>query len=203
MSRFDHSLPASYFDDLYAKDPDPWRFAASAYEREKYAATLAALPQARYRDVFEVGCSIGVLTAALAPRCDALLAVDLAAAALEQARQRCADLDHVRFAQMAVPGDWPDGRFDLILLSEVVYYLDRQDVSRLASRVAESLQPGGDVVLVHWLGETHYPLSGDEAADLFISAPLTASTDWTVLRQERTPDYRLDVLRVREVPARE
>ena len=32
-----------YFERLYARDPDPWRFATSEYERDKYAATLAAL----------------------------------------------------------------------------------------------------------------------------------------------------------------
>ena len=69
------SLPAGYFEALYAAAPDPWDFEGSDYERGKYAATLAALPQPRYARALEVGCSIGVLTALLAPRCDRLLAV--------------------------------------------------------------------------------------------------------------------------------
>ena len=40
----------------------------------------------RYASAFEPGCSIGVLTAQLAPRCDRLLACDVAAAAVESAR---------------------------------------------------------------------------------------------------------------------
>ena len=72
------SLPPSYFEALYASDPDPWRFASSDYERDKYAATLAALPRQLYRSGLEVGCSIGVLTAMLASRCRRLLAVDVA-----------------------------------------------------------------------------------------------------------------------------
>ena len=43
MSRPPNSLPADYFAAIYARDPDPWRFAESDYERAKYAATLAAL----------------------------------------------------------------------------------------------------------------------------------------------------------------
>lgn len=192
MSRFTRSLPPAYFEERYAADPDPWRFATSDYERAKYAATLDALPRAHYSSALEIGCSIGVFTRALAPRCDILLALDVAESALVRARERCADQPHVRFARSQVPKDWPLGRFDLILLSEVVYYLDAEDVGRLVARVRACLEPDGDIVLVHWLGETHYPLSGDAAADLFIAA----SRDFArVLKQARTDAYRLDVLR--------
>lgn len=197
MTRHTTSLPPSYFDERYARDADPWRFATSDYERAKYAATLAALPKPRYARALEVGCSIGVLTRALAERCDALVGIDLAELALSQARERCADLGHVRFALASVPGDWPEGTFDLILLSEVVYYLDAGDVARLVERVRDSLMPGGDVMLVHWTGETHYPLSGDEAAEGFIEG---ARTFLRVRDQARADAYRLDVL-TREGPA--
>jgi SAM-dependent methyltransferase len=194
MSRHTASLPPGYFDARYAADPDPWNFAGSPYERDKYAATLAALPRPRYAAALEIGCSIGVLTAALGSRCDALLGLDVAEAALAQARQRCRDLSHIRLLRAQVPGEWPDGTFDLILLSEVVYYLDAADVARLAGRVRASLRPGGDVVLVHWTGETHYPLTGDEAADLFIRETRDVLA---VDRQVREAEYRLDVLRSR------
>ena len=101
------SLPPAYFDALYARDDDPWRFATSAYESEKYAATLDALPATRFANAFEVGCSIGVLTRLLATRCDALLAADVAEAALSQARARCADCAHVMVRHMRVPAEWP------------------------------------------------------------------------------------------------
>ena len=192
MSRYEGSMPSSYFDELYAGDPDPWHFAANDYERDKYAATIAALSKTRYRSAFEVGCSIGVLTRELANRCDALLSVDLAKAALDRAINRCADLPQVRFAEMRVPGDWPTSKFDLILLSEVLYFLDRVDLERLAVKVGDSIELGGDIVLVHWLGETNYPLSGDQAADLFIA---TAAPFAMVQCQSRHEAYRLDVLR--------
>lgn len=194
MSRYARSLPPGYFDERYAADPDPWRFETSEYEAEKYDATLAALPRPRYGSALEIGCSIGVLTRRLAERCDRLLALDVAEAALARARERCRALPHVTLARAQVPGEWPDGRFDLVLLSEVVYYLDAEDVGRLARRLCGSLLPGGDVVLVHWTGETHYPLSGDEAADLLIAE---AAGTVSCLGRSRTDAYRLDVLRDR------
>ena len=135
MSELRQTLRPEYFDAIYTADPDPWKFAASPYERGKYTLTLNAMPKSRYRSALEVGCSIGVLTRSLASRCDAVVAIDAAEAPLVEARRRCADLPGVRFEQMFVPDEWPDGEFELILLSEVVYYLSRDDVGRLAARV--------------------------------------------------------------------
>ena len=120
-----HSLPPGYFDDVYRANPDPWGFTTSPYESGKYAATLAALPRPRYANAFEAGCSIGVLTARLAPRCNRLLAIDVSEDALAQARARCAAFPHVRLERRLLPGEFPDadGPFDLILVSEVGYYL--------------------------------------------------------------------------------
>jgi SAM-dependent methyltransferase len=188
------SVPPAYFEALYARDPDPWRFADSLYEREKYAATLAALPRPHYPRALELGCSIGVLTRALAPRCRALLATDAAETPLAAARRRCADLPRVEFRRLRAPQEWPAEvpAFDLILLSEVVYYLDPADVAALAARVGATLAPDGDILLVHWTGPTDYPLSGDAAAERFIAA---AAPFACLIRQERAARYRLDLLR--------
>lgn len=185
------ALAPGYFDALYAGDIDPWRFETSDYEAAKYTATLAALPLARYRNAVEIGCSIGVLTARLAARCDALLGVDVAAAALDCASRRCAALPHVAFARSTLPDAPPAGSFDLIILSEVLYYFDADGLARLAASIREMAAPGADLMLVHWLGPTpDYPLTGDAAVDAF-----EALFDARVMRRERTADYRLDVLR--------
>ena len=188
------SLDPDYFKGMYATDPDPWRFATSAYERDKYAATLAALPRSHYLSALDVGCSIGVFTRQLCRRCDALIGLDVVPSVLDAARARCADCPNASFRLAAVPGEWPDGRFDLIVISEVAYYLDRADLARLVARVEGALLPDADIVLVHWLGATHYPLSGDEAADGFITG---AESFARIEKQSRTAEYRLDVLRAK------
>ena len=189
MSRRTESIGAAYFSDLYARDPDPWRFATSPYEREKYAASLAALPPGRFPSALEVGCSIGVFTRSLAERCDALLALDVAQEALTQARANCS-LPHVRFEERRIPEHWPPGRFDLIVLSEVLYYLVQDEVERVAVLARRALNPRGAILLVHYLGGTDYPLTGDEAAAAFIAAAGLA-----IEHQSRAPLYRIDVLR--------
>jgi cyclopropane fatty-acyl-phospholipid synthase-like methyltransferase len=183
------SLEPAYFDALYAVDPDPWQFATSAYERQKYDATLAALP-ARIGSAFEIGCSIGVLTRRLAERCDTLLAVDLAKVALVAARRRCAGQANVTIARMQIPREWPAARFDAILFSEVLYYLASDDLIHTAARARASITPGGYALLVHYTLPTDYPASGDAAADGFIAASGLAP-----ILQQRAAQYRLDLLR--------
>jgi len=189
MTRRNKSIEPDYFDAMYEADDDPWRFASSPYEREKYAASLAALGGRRFSAGLEIGCSIGVLTEHLAACCDALLAIDVAEAAIEKARVRCAALP-VRFENRRIPADWPAGKYDLIVLSEVLYYLAAPDLVKTAALAASALNPGGVVLLVHYLGETDYPLDGDEAAELFIEA---SQLDRVVA--SRAPLYRIDVLK--------
>ena len=183
------SIPPDWFEAEYTRDPDPWRFATSDYERAKYDDTLAALGDRRFASGFEIGCSIGVFTARLVQRCDRLLAVDVSDTALAQAR---AANPGVRFANMRVPDAWPIGEdFDLIVFSEVLYYLDAVEIDRAASQALTALRPGGTVLLVHWTGPTDYPCSGDEAAERFIAATMARLRP---VRQARRAEYRLDRL---------
>jgi predicted TPR repeat methyltransferase len=180
-----------YFEKLYQRDADPWRFASSDYERHKYAATIAALPVRRFRSCFEVGCSIGVFTRQLAAQCDALLGVDVSATALEQARVRCGDLPTVHLERMAVPDQWPPGRFDLIVFSEVLYYLGIDGIHAAARKTLDCLEPGGTVVLVNWHGPTDGACTGDQAADLFTA---DVAPSLRVTQSDRAEKYRIDVL---------
>lgn len=192
VARRRRSLPSGYFETLYAAGGDPWRLATSLYERRKYDATLAALPRRRYASGLEIGCSVGVLTDRLAPRCGRLLAVDTAAGAVLRARRRCRRHGHVAVERMHLPDRLPAGRFDLIVLSEVLYYWSGRDLGRIAAFVRRALVPGGDAILVHYLRATDYPLSGDAAAGRFVRALHPACRRRA---GRRTRDYRIDVLR--------
>jgi SAM-dependent methyltransferase len=185
------SLDQDYFERLYAGKADPWEFATSAYEKRKYAATLSALPRARYSRALELGCSIGVLTALLALRCESLLAADISETALTSARMRCAGLENVRFEHRDFSRSFPEGRFDLILLSEVGYYLSMPDLECLRARIAAALRPGGHLLLVHYTGETNYPLTADCVHEAFLT---WQGSGWKPLSSIRKETYRLDLL---------
>lgn len=187
------SWDAAVFDRIYAHSPDPWDFEASPYERAKYDATLAALGARRFASVLEAGCSIGVLTRRLAAHADHVLAIDAAQAALDRAAARCRDMPWVAFRRAMLPTEFPDGIFDLMLFSEVLYFLDAADVARTAALAQDHLAPGGLIVLVNFTGETDTPTTGDEAATLFqTAAPRLCAT-----ARERQATYRIDVLAAR------
>jgi SAM-dependent methyltransferase len=174
---------------MYAASPDPWEFASRWYEARKYAISLALLPREHYGHAFEPGCSIGVLTELLAPRCDQLLACDVAAAAVDSAARRTASLGNVRVGRMDILRDWPPGKFDLIVLSEVLYYYAGEDLNRVLGRAAAALRPDGNLLAVHWRHPVaDYPRSGDEVHLILAGHPGLAR-----LVGHREPDFVAEV----------
>ena len=182
MSRKTETIPPEYFEDKYRGNIDPWEFRSSDYEREKYQATIDALGQPHYASALEVGCSIGVLTGLLAPRCQSILAIDASATAIAAARET--GIANATFEVGTLPQDFPAGRYDLIVLSEVLYYFVEADLRRVAVQCVDALAPGGEIVLCHWLGETNYPLTGQAASELFAQAVKVRLPIRTLLRDD-------------------
>lgn len=183
-----------HFDRLYRREQDPWGFETSPYEQRKYTATLASLPRRRYTGCLEVGCSIGVLSQRLAPRCDRFLGIDLADDAVKRARERAYPGDDADFMVAEVPRQWPSGRYDLIVLSEVLYYLSAAEIREIVALVTRDLAPSGDCLLVNWLGATGTALSGDDAVGCF-EAALGSAAPFRAMGRRREPTYRIDVFR--------
>jgi SAM-dependent methyltransferase len=166
------TLGPGYFDAMYEAAPDPWGFEDRWYEQRKYAISLAQLPDRRYRRAFEPGCSIGVLTAMLAGRCDRLLSWDVAAGAVQAAARRTRDLPNVRVERRQIPHEWPAGRFDLIVFSEILYYLGDRDLEQALDYAVHALEPGGTLLAVHWRHPvTGYPRTGDDVHRVLAARP--------------------------------
>jgi protein-L-isoaspartate O-methyltransferase len=142
------------FEARYRADPDPWDFVSSTYERARYAATLGALGRRCYGTAFEPGCSVGELTAALAPLCIRVLATDIAPSAVATARRRCAGLGNVEIECADISKDIPDTSLDLVVFSEIGYYFVADELARIAANIAARLVDGGEWVAVHWLGHS-------------------------------------------------
>jgi LmbE family N-acetylglucosaminyl deacetylase/SAM-dependent methyltransferase len=182
------SLGAGFFERFYAGRRDPWGFETRWYEQRKRAVLLASLPQPRFRAALELGCSTGVLTAELAARCDRVVGVDVAEAPLAQARRRLGP--EVELLRLDTPDEWPDGTFDLVVLSEVLYYYGRDDLDRALDRATASLADDGVLVACHWRHDVvEHPLGGDE-----VHARLAARPELDRLAHHVEEDFVLDVL---------
>lgn len=150
----------SYFEAMYSERTDPWGFDERWYERRKYALTIAALLRQRYRRGYEPGCANGALSEMLADRCDRLVAAEMLDDVAARARRRLAARPHVDVITGALPEFWPDGGGDLVVLSEVAYYLTDAGAVAAVDGLARWLDPGGDLVAVHYTGATDYPRPG-------------------------------------------
>jgi len=168
------TLGSGYFDAMYRAASDPWGFENRWYERRKYALSLALLPAERYRSAFEPGCSIGVFSELLAPRCDALLCCDVAAAAVRAAAERTRGLPQVRVERCELPGQWPAGRFDLVVFSELLYYFGDHDLEQLLRNAVASV--------------ADYPRSGDDVHGAIAALPGLAR-----LVSHAEPDFLAEV----------
>ncbi len=111
---------------------------------------------------------------------------------MARARERLSGHSHVRVEHRQIPADWPDGPFDLIVVSELAYYLGEADLVRLLASMQETLAPGGVLVGVHWRGPTDYPISGDEA-----QRRLAGGGPWSSVAHYEEPSFLLDVWRRR------
>ena len=192
------TLKEEYFKQVYEANDDPWDFESSKYEAEKYAATLESLPVKDYENALEIGCSIGVLTKHLAKRCKHLLATDVSQKALDQAAKRCKELNNVRFQLSSFAEDLPEEKFNLVMISEVAYYLSAEDWHSAILKLYSKMQPKGNLVLVHWLPEVHdYPQTGDEVHNSFEKLMKDKLTN---VFNSRAENYRIDVW---EKPAEE
>ena len=191
----------AYFEALFARSDDPWDFRRRWYETRKRALTLACLPAPRYRSAYEPGCANGELSAALAERCDRLLISDAVAAAVELARRRVEAYAQVEAVQASVLDAWPQQAFDLVVISELGYYLEASALKLVASQVRASLRPGGTVLACHW----RKPIDGCELSGDEVHERLATGLQMPHLSNLTDADLRIDVwcLDGRSVAARE
>ncbi|MEV8630698.1 class I SAM-dependent methyltransferase [Streptosporangium sp. NPDC051023] len=190
------SKPLELFDDLYRESDDPWNTLTSAYEREKIADALSQLGSRHYRHIFELGCGAGAMTEHLAERGDLVSAVDGSQVAVDIARRRCAELPGVTVGHMVVPASLPPREtFDLVIVSEVAYYLNAEDLRVTVAGLVDALVVGGDLLTVHWAEDDPDHCSTVEE----VGAAFTGDGRLTPLRGHTATrhgtSYRVDLLR--------
>lgn len=178
------------FDEVHSREEDPWDYSSSWYERRKRALTLGALPKESYDSGLELGCSIGTLSEELARRCRQFLGVDASSTALLQARQRLSGYPSAEARHLTVPNEWPEGTFDLVVLSETGYYLSPEELSELLDRIRASTRPGGTLLLCHW----RHPISGWQLDAEAVHAMARSHLAWPAHGIYRERDFMLEIL---------
>jgi predicted TPR repeat methyltransferase len=149
----------AFFDNLW-KRGDPWDLESSGFEQDKYARQLAMLDGCRYARVLEIGCGAGAFTRLLASIADRVIALDVAPSAIARAREADADPEVVDF-RVANIMDFElraEGPWDLVVMSETIYYLGWLypffDVAWLASELFAATDAAGRLLMANTHGGT-------------------------------------------------
>lgn len=179
------AVPRTHLEKLYSATDDPWDFRSSPYEAARFEATLAALPRAGYVHALEIGCGNGELARRLAARCDAYSGLDAVDTALVAARQA---VPTGTFTQGFLPCELPKGAYDLIVLSEILYFLDKAGLKDLASQL-DCRWPDADILAVNWLGLSGNEIEGDAALAHFAAATMRDRLSY----RPSDPRHRIDL----------
>ncbi len=184
------SMSTGDFEALYRADSDPWRYRSSEYERRKYEATLAACGPGPFDSALELGGSIGVFSAMLAPRCRSLVTIDAAPTAVREARARLRDEPGAEVVLGDIPAAIPVRSYDLVVASEILYYLPPDVLEATFVTLSTRMPPGARIVAVHWRpAGPERPFTAAEAHER-----LRTQSWLTPVTSGSTDDYLLAVL---------
>ncbi len=192
--------PRAHFEELFSKSPDPWNY-TNPYEQIKYEQTLSLIPDEPIEKALELACAEGHFTVQLAPRVKHLLAADISQIALRRAAERCNNLKNVAFQCLDITKDPIPGQFDLIVCSEVLYFVgDRSKLRTTAEKLADCLNPGGYLLMAHAnliVDEPNQPgFNWDHAFGAKVIGETFARHHHLEFRKElRTPLYRIQLFR--------
>lgn len=188
--RSQDATPAAHFDAMFEASSDPWGYDDEPYEHDRFGRTIDALAERRYFSALELGCANGALTEKLAPLCHRLLATDASSSALTVARKRVGHLADVSLVVASLPEDIPEGPFDLIVASDMLYYLGLDGVVASMAKLEKQAAAKCRMLIASYLGETETRLTGEMSSETAIAHLIS----WRRTRSERTDRLRIDVL---------
>ncbi len=188
-----------YWDNWFAHGEDPWGY-DSAYEATKYRQTLELLPATPIATALELGCAEGHFTAQLAPRVGRLIGSDISATALQRAAGRCGRLSNIEYRQIDFVSDPLPQDLDLLVCSESLYYVERDQLPALADKFAAALSPGGHLLMAHAtaIADQRDRTGFDWGAPFgveTIGRVFDAAEALTLVKELRTPLYRIQLFR--------
>ncbi|WP_442680917.1 class I SAM-dependent methyltransferase [Sphingomonas sp. ASY06-1R] len=137
------------FEAKFAGNDDPWSTWDARDEVLKRRAILHGLGSPLGR-VLELGAGNGSNSRSLAARALRLDATEATAAGTDLVRRALHGTEpRARARRLIVPDAPPRPTYDAIIIAELLYYLDRWTMDKLARQVARRLRFGGTLVLAH------------------------------------------------------
>ena len=172
---------AEEFSRRYSgKSRDAWGYLQNPAHASRADRILFAFDGFRAKRLLELGCAEGFLTRRLLQVACEVVACDLSAEAVERARHYCGDAANCQFVAGDLRNGLPSGDFDACLASDVLYYLSRSEISRLATRLHQQMPRPRRLVLANEWNVGYRDLTSPHDA----LTCLTANASWQCLQAD-------------------
>lgn len=179
------AVTIEHLHKLYSSTDDPWHFRTSAYEQGRFESIVACLKRSCYGEILEIGCGNGELGRHLSQKTLRYVGLDASPTALETASRV---VPQGEFLERFLPCELPAGQFELVVISEILYFLDKSGIASLAAQLY-SRWPSAEFLCVNYLGPSGNAIQGSEALKVF-GDTLVGDCLHTVMLV--TDDYRID-----------
>lgn len=138
------------FEHKYRKHGDYFGYRTNPYETLKYARTMDLMRAWRPSSdsALEIGCSVGVFTAMIAPEFKTVVAVDIAREALGLAAETTGHAPNVSYIQSDLISLNAGRTFGVIFCAEVLMYIPQKQGPEACEVLDRHLAPGGLIIEV-------------------------------------------------------
>jgi 2-polyprenyl-3-methyl-5-hydroxy-6-metoxy-1,4-benzoquinol methylase len=162
---------AAHFDNLFARDADPWSYETDEIGRPRRALIIEEVSRRAPDSLLEIGCASGWMTKELSALAGSITAVDISSMAIELARERCSEKSNIDFKRLDILLEDIPKTFEMVICAGVLVYLPSGEQEAVCQRVIASLKPGGILILEHESKSSGIELSGDHIHALYMNQP--------------------------------
>ena len=189
-----------FFEERW-REGDPWEVESSELDQASFESQIALLRDRAYGKALELGCGSGAFTRRLGEIADRTVAVDVAPSAIDRARAAGLDPAAVDFrvANIMELDLRAEGPWDLVVMSETIYYLGWLyplfDVGWLATEIFAATREGGRFLMANtYGGEKDYllrPWLIDTYRNLFLNVGYELEAEKLVTGAKNGVEYEV------------
>ena len=139
------------FDEIYRTEPDPWGIGRADSERYDLYYKLVRANAGARGTILDVGCGTGAFLSRFEDDFDELAGVEVSREAIAKGREL---RPHIKFIQGSADRleqtEASGRRYDAIVYSDVIYYLDERGKRASLEWIAKHLEEGGLAFIAGW-----------------------------------------------------
>jgi 2-polyprenyl-3-methyl-5-hydroxy-6-metoxy-1,4-benzoquinol methylase len=137
-----------YFELKYLRG-NPYPVEIDPQEIEKFDRAFNCIKGRQYSSILEIGCGEGYFLEMYLLLSDRILATDISKLALKKAKERVGDKKNIEFRQFDIVRNNLDERFDLVICSEVLYYLTLDQLKSIIPKVFGYMKEDSNLLSIH------------------------------------------------------